>query len=111
VISPFFQKLRRTCAPVLATLLVTLSVLVPLLDRGERVGRPTWEAEHDAATCVRGHDHTICTQFRANHPVLSDAPRHGTVPPAVVALRPLVDEIVIVLASSTPHHSRAPPLG
>ena len=109
--SLFSQAFRRTCATSVATVLVVLSVLVPLLDRGERVGRPTLESEHDAATCVRGHDHTVCTQFGSNHHILNDAPRHGTVSHEAVSLGRLTDQVAVATGPRTLQQSRAPPLG
>ena len=91
--------------------MVALGVLVPLLDRGERVGGFAFESEHDAATCLRGHDHTVCTQFGSNHQILNDAPRHGTVSDEPVAQAPLVDRLVFAQLDRTPHRSRAPPVG
>jgi hypothetical protein len=110
VISPFFDSTRRRVAPVLAALLVVLSVLVPLLDRGEAVGRAALESEHDAATCVRGHDHTVCAQFGANHTIPGDPPRHGTVSHEAVSLRRLTDHGVVTTAPHTLRQPRAPPL-
>jgi hypothetical protein len=111
VINPFFEAIRRRCAPVLVTLLVSLSVLVPLLDRGELNGGYAFESEHDAATCVRAHDHTVCTQFGANHSIPSAAPRHGTVSHVAAALDTLADQLFAPQDLHTSHLSRAPPLG
>jgi hypothetical protein len=111
VISPFFESIRRRCAPVLVTLLVSLSVLVPLLDKGELGGGYAFESEHDAATCVRAHDHTVCTQFGANHSIPTDAPRHGSVSHDAVALGTRADQLAAPRDLHTSHLSRAPPLG
>lgn len=46
--------------------MLVLSVAVPLLERMDLPQRPHWELPHDAAGCMGGHDHTICTQVGAN---------------------------------------------
>jgi hypothetical protein len=111
VISPFFESVRRRCAPVLAVVLVALSVLVPLLDRGERIGGYAFESEHDAATCVRVHDHTVCTQFGANHSIASEAPRRGTLSHEAVVSGALADRLPAPQDLHTSQLSRAPPVG
>jgi hypothetical protein len=106
--SPFFKPTWNATAPVLVTLLTMLSVLVPLLHLGEGIDRAL-ESEHHAATCVRGHDHSVCTQFGFNPPVPSDPPRRGTVSHEAVTLGPSVDQLFAPQDLHASHPSRAPP--
>ncbi|NIP60981.1 MAG: hypothetical protein GWM92_21165 [Gemmatimonadetes bacterium] len=66
--NPIDRRTRRILAPILGGLLLTTSVAVPLLDRTAAGPAAALETEHHAATCLRGHDHTICTQVGANLP-------------------------------------------
>src|SRR5688572_3899542 len=59
------KVLRRGVASTLAALSLALSVAVPLMDT-ESSFRPALERDHDPSVCAH-HDHSICTQFRANH--------------------------------------------
>jgi hypothetical protein len=52
-------------AATLAALSLTLSVATPLLDTQSSF-RATVESAHDPSVCPH-HDHSICTQARANH--------------------------------------------
>jgi hypothetical protein len=89
--------------------MVCQSVVVPLLDRAERIAVPVVESEHNASTCVQWHDHRICTQYSTNHQSPSDSPTHDGEPQQTVALARPFDEIILTLASRTSFHSRAPP--
>jgi hypothetical protein len=111
VIRSSFDTLLRLSAPVLATLLVSLNVLVPLLDRAERSAGPVLESEHNPSTCVRAHDHTVCTQHSSNLSSPAGVPRHGGTAHTTSAPIPLIDDVAVVLADRAPRHSRAPPLG
>lgn len=104
------RLVRRVLAPWLAALMTSLSVLVPLLDAGERPDGPVVEAEHHAPDCVRGHDHTICLQLGANR-ALPDARRTGPLPSGGVhGLEvPRRSELPVPDAVYTTR-SRAPPL-
>ena len=110
MIHPFFDTVRRRCAPVLVTLLVSLSVLVPLLDRAEASAGPVLESEHNPSTCVRVHDHTVCTQYSSNLSSPSSAPRHGGPPHAPSATARVAEGVIVALAEPAPHQPRAPPL-
>jgi hypothetical protein len=57
---------RKSLSVTLATLMLTLSVAVPVLERGEVVGEAAIESEHDPGRCGHSHDHRICTQVGAN---------------------------------------------
>lgn len=101
---------RRLLAPLTATIVVVLSVVVPTLDSGWAGPAPVFESEHDTAHCVVGHDHTICTQAGASR-ALPSGPT-GNPPPEVA------EWSVRVACADTPpprdptggRHSRAPPL-
>ncbi len=67
--------LRRAFSAWLTALLLMVSVVVPMLDGGEFSHEAAFESEHSAASCLRGHDHTICTQVSAN--LLLPAPSVG----------------------------------
>ena len=71
--------MRRAFSAWLTALLLVVSVVVPALDRGGFSNETVLESEHSAASCLRGHDHTICTQVEANlwvasTPLLSGRP-------------------------------------
>ena len=65
---------RRLLALSIATLLVAVSVAVPVLDAGRAVSSLVLESEHHASSCLTGHDHTVCTQVGSNLPL---APAHA----------------------------------
>jgi hypothetical protein len=109
VIIPFVAGIRRTIAAGFAALMVCQSVAVPLLDRAERLGGPVLESEHSASSCVKGHDHTVCTQFSANHQIPSEAPRHSRTAREIATFSRESGEIAITRASHSTQHSRAPP--
>jgi len=103
------DQIRRTVSTVLAALMLTLSVAVPQMDRGEVTGALAVESHHSSA-CPHGHDHRLCTQVGANFSFVTSAYRprvapvvlHTTPPatPATRAFRPFQE--------GPP--SRAPPL-
>jgi hypothetical protein len=105
-----FTAVRRSLGAALAALMMSQSVAIPLLDRADRVGVPVVESEHNASTCVRGHDHTICTQFSANRQISTDAPRHGGLSRETAASIGVDHEVATWLAAPTTERTRAPPL-
>lgn len=60
------QSIRQGFSALLSALLLVLSVAVPLLERADFLHEERWESHHDPEECVPAHDHTICTQVRAN---------------------------------------------
>lgn len=75
--TPQDTLLGRCFATALIALMLTLSAVVPVMDRGEFSSGPVAESEHVAAECFRGHDHSICTQVGANQAVATpDSGRH-----------------------------------
>jgi hypothetical protein len=91
--------------------MVCLSVAVPMLDKAEGMGLPVVESEHNASTCVQGHDHTVCTQYGASRHAPSQPPRHGGISHEAFALTPASDEVTTSFDPRISHDSRAPPLG
>ena len=75
--SPFMNresKISRRClATALAALMLTLSVVMPVLDRADIAPEPVAESGHVPAECLQGHDHSICTLVGANHSAASVA--------------------------------------
>ncbi len=58
--------IRRGFTAWLKTLMVVLSVAVPILERADLDHQERWESAHHAGVCAPSHDHTICTQVGAN---------------------------------------------
>lgn len=106
--SPGSRGIRNALAPLLGGLLLASSVLVPLLDGGERA-TPALETEHHPATCVTGHDHTVCTQVGANlWTAASDRPEPAH-RPRIIVLSPGASPDLPPRHHRTPVRSRAPP--
>ena len=69
--------LQRLLAGLLAVAALALGPAVSVLDAEEGKHGPVMESAHDAAECVHGHDHSICTQVGANVGRTTVPPRHG----------------------------------
>ena len=101
---------RRTLSLGLAALMLSLSVAIPVLERGELSGTLGIESSHDANRCGHVHDHRICTQLSANLSLASVSYDYVPLQVTLRAPRPY--------APSSTHHdtffegppSRAPPL-
>lgn len=77
--------IRKAFTAWLSALVLLMSVVVPLIERGEWALDTAVESQHNAATCVPGHDHRLCTQVGANVAFVSTpAPLDG--PPRLVCL-------------------------
>lgn len=103
------HSVHRALSTLLAGVLLGTFVLVPLLDRNQAARTPALETEHHAATCVSGHDHTICTQVGAN---LWIAPADGSTLAHRPRLQMLTSAGTVDVASLRTHTStwsRAPP--
>ncbi|MGD8320398.1 MAG: hypothetical protein PVJ02_08090 [Gemmatimonadota bacterium] len=101
---------RRIVSIWLSTLMLVLSVSVPLLDSGGLNHRQRWESEHESGICTPAHDHTICTQVGAN---LSIPARPIVVPPTlrmVGAPRSVVLSFAHRPGLALGNPTRAPPL-
>jgi hypothetical protein len=66
------RSFRATIAGPIATLMVVLSVAVPLMERGEHTPDAAVESSHDPGRCPTPHDHTVCVQFSGNQATTSD---------------------------------------
>jgi hypothetical protein len=102
-------RLRPHVSAALAALLVALSVAVPMLDRADAGSGPVVEGEHHPGTCPPAHDHTVCTQFGGNLPLVSAWTR---IPTASTVRTPPPREggrMSYATASVAANHSRAPP--
>ena len=64
---------RRCLATALAAVMLTLSIVMPVLDRGDIADEPVAESEHVPAECLQGHDHSICTLVGSNHAAAAPA--------------------------------------
>ena len=69
------RHMRAWVSPFLGALLLSEALFLPGLERGEGARRAVLESEHSAATCVVGHDHTICIQTGANRAATSNVVR------------------------------------
>lgn len=99
----------RGLALLVSALLVALSVVVPVLDR-DRPGRIlTLESEHDPATCVTGHDHTVCTQVGASQALPDDGPRQPRRPASTALLRTTTHDDAAPPHATDSSRPRAPP--
>ena len=104
------KGIRKTVSVWLSTLLLTLSVAVPALERAEFAHEPAIESEHDPAHCPPAHDHTVCTQVGANLSV--------TVAPTLIdhtqevfrVSAPIEAPVSVHSVFAYGHPSRAPPL-
>jgi hypothetical protein len=111
VIPRSLQLIRRVLAPTLAALCFASTVVAPLLDADDQGHGSVLESKHDASTCLRGHDHTICTQVGANAGATTSFVRHRVGTHAQrVCLYTLNERLAHSAASFLPLGSRAPPL-
>ena len=77
------HPLRASLASLAGAILLLQGLLVPTLEADGSQRRAVLESEHSDATCVVGHDHTICLQVGANR---TAAPHGVHLPLPVVAL-------------------------
>jgi len=66
----------RVFSALLCALTSWATVAVPVLERDTLVSRPAAENQHDPSQCPHGHDHTVCTQVSANHPLSTAGSGH-----------------------------------
>ena len=74
---------RRTLWSLAGAVLLLQGLLVPMLEATGDARKVVLESEHSAASCVIGHDHSICIQAGANRAVLTSAIRHHLSVPAL----------------------------
>jgi hypothetical protein len=105
----FHRPLRACAAAFAGAILLLQGLLVPSLEADGSTRRAVLESEHSDATCVVGHDHTICLQVGANRAVATPGIRlHHTVLALTSALH---DSPVTVPthAVELAHQPRGPP--
>lgn len=103
------RTFRTLVATPLATLLLTLSVAVPVMEVADLAQTPVVESEHEPGTCPPPHDHTVCTQVGANHAASgSSGVEHAIEGFAQMRMVPVVDGAPDARASRT-RSARAPP--
>jgi hypothetical protein len=90
--------------------MLTLSVAVPMIERGSMTAESAVESQHDPARCGHGHDHRICAQVGANLSVAT-AVHPYRLPHVTVRLRrPIEPSSTLIKSFLSGPHSRAPPL-
>lgn len=104
------RGIRRLLSPLLATVMLTLSVAVPVLDTDRASFAPVLESEHAPGQCVVGHDHTLCAQVAASRPLPASERRLPL--PALRVADPVdtLREALHQRLTTTGHSPRAPPL-
>ncbi len=104
------DPVRVGLATALSLLMLTMSVAVPVLERGSLLDHPVVEREHDPGECPSSHDHTVCTQVGANLAFESDAVE-SPLARGSVAVSPVRGARVLHAARAhRANSSRAPPL-
>lgn len=101
---------RRCVATALAALILSLSVAVPLMERGDLSSGSAVESGHDPARCGQGHDHRICTQIGGHRALAASAYESRLAHLAVRARRPDEPRSAHFRAFLEGPPSRAPPL-
>ena len=96
---------------MLAALSLWTGLVVPILDAEEWNHGTVVESAHDPDQCVRGHDHTICTQVVASRALPSDGSQHNRAAPAqpFVTMHTLGEWASLHPPFASPLGSRAPP--
>ncbi len=102
-------RIRPQVSAALALLMVTLSVVVPMLDRADAGSGPVVESEHHPGTCPPAHDHTVCTQHGGNLPLVSAFTRSPAASTVRTPLPPDARRVSHSTASVAANRSRAPP--
>ena len=100
---------QRLLASLLASLITVSAFAVPLLDALGEENRVVLESEHNPSTCVRGHDHTICSQVGASQALAAAAPRHGSARVVPAELHPTHEARRVARVVAASHPPRAPP--
>lgn len=104
------DSIRRGISVGISVLMLTLSVAVPVLERGSVFDHPIAEREHNPGDCPSGHDHTVCTQVGANLS-LEAASVQTALGTTVVSVSPIAAKRVFATGPvDGDRHSRAPPL-
>ena len=103
------DRIRQSVSLGISLLMLTLSVAVPQLERGEFLHELAVEHEHDPATCPRAHDENVCIEVSVDPSVVSETHDHQLAPVVSVA-RALDAPQSSAAVFFEGHPSRAPPL-
>ena len=104
------EIVRKHFSAGLAMLMLTLSVAVPLMERGDLVSNSSVESQHDPARCGHTHDHRVCAQVGANLSVAAPAHQYRLSHVVVRLARPGDPRSTIHKRLLAGPPSRAPPL-
>ena len=104
------DKIRRFLSTGVATLMLSLSVAVPFMERAELVDEPVAESEHNPATCPPPHDHRLCTQVGANLAVPAASDERPLPASSVLRIGRTTRADAVSSAHADDTRSRAPPL-
>ena len=102
---------RRCVATILATVMLSLSIALPIMERGDVSGRSAVESSHDPSRCGHGHDHRICTQVGANFSLTTSGYESRLAHVAIRVARPSEPHSAPFRTFLEGPPSRAPPLG
>lgn len=104
-----WKGIRRALGAPISTLLLLLSVAVPVMDAADLATVTVVESRHDPASCAPSHDHTVCTQVGTDPPLATgEGLRAGAAPGSA----PAAWEVSVSAAPSglaDGHPTRAPP--
>lgn len=101
---------KKSLSAGVATLLLALSVAVPVMERGELVAETAVESAHDPARCGHAHDHRICTQVGANFSIAAVMHQHRAAHVVVRSASPTAPRSALLDTFLEGPPSRAPPL-
>jgi hypothetical protein len=94
---------------MLGALMLLQGLLVPALEATDAVRGAVLESEHSVATCVSGHDHSICVQTGANRTLGAGAIRHHLPVLAISFAAPPGTAMIHSAGRALGHSTRAPP--
>ena len=104
------DRIRQSMSLGISLLMLTLSVAVPLLERGEFLRELAVEHEHDPAACPRAHDQKVCMEVSVDPSVVSETHDHQLARGGVSVARALDAPQSSAAVFFEGHPSRAPPL-
>lgn len=104
------RGLRRTLSPFLASVMLVLSVAVPVLDTDRATVAPVLESDHARGECVVGHDHTLCAQVGASRALPATESRLPLPTLRITDSEGTPRDALHQLLAGTGHSPRAPPL-
>jgi len=100
---------HKSLSTGLAMLILSLSVAVPIIDRGEWASGSAIESDHDPGRCGHAHDHRICAQVGANLSVVTAVYDHRPSHVAVRVANPAESRSTLLDSFFERPPSRAPP--